>query len=164
MVTAVDLVRGLGVLTGMDTPSVEGANAWYDTNYEGKRDAAIAGLRVGSRPVRDPRRGDRRGRSRRQRRGEGQGARELGPRILADLVPALDEMGPWRLLMMPDHATPLGSQDAHGRPRAVPAGRLVGSTGPAGSTTEAGVADAAVVAGHELMGRLVAGVSSPTRG
>ena len=48
MVTAVDLVRGLGVLTDMEIPVVEGANGWYDTNYEGKRDAAIDGLASGA--------------------------------------------------------------------------------------------------------------------
>ena len=47
LVTAVDLVRGLGVLTGMDVVEVEGATGWYDTNYEGKRDAALAGLAAG---------------------------------------------------------------------------------------------------------------------
>src|SRR6478609_6820253 len=48
MVTAVDLVRGLGVLTGMDVVEVEGATGWYDTDYEAKRDAALAGLAEGA--------------------------------------------------------------------------------------------------------------------
>ena len=38
---------GLGVLTGMDVVEVEGATGWYDTNYEGKRDAALAELAAG---------------------------------------------------------------------------------------------------------------------
>ena len=33
LVTAVDLVRGLGVLTGMQVVEVEGATGWFDTNY-----------------------------------------------------------------------------------------------------------------------------------
>src|SRR6476620_5725057 len=45
--TAVDLVRGLGVLTGIDVVEVEGATGWFDTNYEGKRDAALAELAAG---------------------------------------------------------------------------------------------------------------------
>src|SRR5688572_14728867 len=32
--TAVDLVRGLGVLTDMEVVDVEGATGWFDTNYE----------------------------------------------------------------------------------------------------------------------------------
>src|SRR6478735_1725037 len=42
--TAVDLVRGLGVLTGMRVVEVEGATGWFDTSYEGKRDAALHAL------------------------------------------------------------------------------------------------------------------------
>src|SRR3954454_11039439 len=45
--TAVDLVRGLGVLTGIDVVEVEGATGWFDTNYEGKRDAALRALGSG---------------------------------------------------------------------------------------------------------------------
>ena len=48
MVTAVDLVRGLGVLTGMDLVDVPGATGWYDTDYEGKRDAALGALADGA--------------------------------------------------------------------------------------------------------------------
>jgi len=154
MVTAVDLVRGLGVLTDMEIPVVEGANGWYDTNYEGKRDAAIAGLRDGADVfVIDVEATDEAGHA-------GNAAEKVtalenwDARILADLVPALDEMGPWRLLMMPDHATPLRTKTHTSDP--VPY-LLFDSRvdGPGGVYTEAGVADAAVVAGHELMGRLL---------
>lgn len=44
VVTAVDLVRGIGVLAGLDTPVVEGANAWIDTNYKGKVEAGLSAL------------------------------------------------------------------------------------------------------------------------
>ena len=47
LVSAVDLVRGLGVLTDMTVVDVEGANGWFDTNYEGKRDACLDFLRDG---------------------------------------------------------------------------------------------------------------------
>ncbi len=44
VVTAVDLVRGLGVLAGLETPVVEGATGWIDTNYAGKVAAALDAL------------------------------------------------------------------------------------------------------------------------
>jgi 2,3-bisphosphoglycerate-independent phosphoglycerate mutase len=44
IITAVDLVRGLGVLAGLHTPIVEGATGWIDTNYQGKVDAALSAL------------------------------------------------------------------------------------------------------------------------
>lgn len=40
VISAVDLVRGLGALAGLETPVIEGANGLIDTNYEGKVDAA----------------------------------------------------------------------------------------------------------------------------
>src|SRR3546814_20488654 len=47
LVTAVDLIRGLGVLTGIEAVEVPGATGWFDTDYEGKRDAALATLEAG---------------------------------------------------------------------------------------------------------------------
>ena len=42
MITAVDLLRGLAVLSGMENISVPGATGFIDTNYKGKAAAAIA--------------------------------------------------------------------------------------------------------------------------
>ena len=42
IITAVDLVRGLGNLAGLETPIVPGATGFIDTNYAGKVDAAKA--------------------------------------------------------------------------------------------------------------------------
>ena len=47
VITAVDLVRGLGVLAGLDVPRVPGVTGFVDTNYEGKVEAAKALLADG---------------------------------------------------------------------------------------------------------------------
>ena len=47
LVTAVDLVRGIGVLSGMKICDIPGATGWYDTDFEGKRDVALAELEAG---------------------------------------------------------------------------------------------------------------------
>lgn len=44
VITAVDLIKGLGIYAGMGIIPVEGATGLYDTNYEGKADAALAAL------------------------------------------------------------------------------------------------------------------------
>ena len=44
MISAVDLLKGIGVGTGMDNIIVEGANGGLHTNYEGKAKAAIKAL------------------------------------------------------------------------------------------------------------------------
>ena len=138
----------------MDVVTVPGATAWYDTNYEGKRDAALAGLEAGADLfVIHVEASDEAGHA-----GDvDEKVRSLenwDRRILTDLVAGLDELGPWRLLLLPDHATPLVLRTHTADP--VPF-VLVDSQidGPGGSYTEAATAGAPVVAGHSLMGELL---------
>ena len=44
VISAVDVIFGLGAATGMDLIRVPGATGFVDTNYEGKADAAVAAL------------------------------------------------------------------------------------------------------------------------
>jgi 2,3-bisphosphoglycerate-independent phosphoglycerate mutase len=46
MISAVDLLHGIGVYAGMEIIHVEGATGLYDTNYEGKAQAAIEALKT----------------------------------------------------------------------------------------------------------------------
>lgn len=46
VISAVDLIRGIGVYAGMKVIPVEGATGLYDTNYEGKAEAALRALRT----------------------------------------------------------------------------------------------------------------------
>ncbi|WP_319550486.1 cofactor-independent phosphoglycerate mutase [Desulfogranum marinum] len=41
MISAVDLLMGLGVLSGLEVVKVEGATGYLDTNYKGKAEAAL---------------------------------------------------------------------------------------------------------------------------
>ena len=45
VISAVDLIQGIGVYAGMEVIKVEGATGLYDTNYEGKAKAAIDALK-----------------------------------------------------------------------------------------------------------------------
>ena len=45
VISAVDLIRGIGHYAGLDIVEVEGATGLADTNYEGKAEAAIKALR-----------------------------------------------------------------------------------------------------------------------
>jgi 2,3-bisphosphoglycerate-independent phosphoglycerate mutase len=75
-------------------------------------------------------------------------------RILADLVSGLDAMGPWRMLLLPDHPTPveLKTHTTDSVPYL-----LVDSAvdGPGGVYTEPATAACADVPGHHLMAKLV---------
>ncbi|MDH6304536.1 2,3-bisphosphoglycerate-independent phosphoglycerate mutase [Parabacteroides sp. PF5-5] len=46
VISAVDLIRGIGVYAGLDVINVEGATGLYNTNYEGKVQAALEALRT----------------------------------------------------------------------------------------------------------------------
>lgn len=154
LVTAVDLVRGLGVLTEIEIVDLATATGWYDTDYEGKRDCALRTLDDGADlfiiHVEATDEAGHAGNVEEKVRA----LENWDARILAELLPALDDMGPWRLLMLPDHATPLATRTHSSDP--VPF-LLADSAvdGPGGIYTEAGVASAPIVAGHDLMGRLL---------
>ena len=45
MISAVDLLKGLARILGLEAISVAGATGYYDTNYEGKAAAALASLK-----------------------------------------------------------------------------------------------------------------------
>lgn len=44
VISAVDLIKGIGKITGLKVLNVEGANGYYDTNYLGKAKAALEAL------------------------------------------------------------------------------------------------------------------------
>ena len=159
LTSAVDLVRGLGVLTDVAVVDVPGATAGYDNDYGAQRDAAIRSLRNGTDVfIIHVEASDEAGHA-----GDvAEKVRSLelwDSEILTDLVAQLDGMGPWRMLLLPDHATPLRLKTHTSDP--VPY-LLYDSevTGPGGEYTERYVADSPVWAGHDLMAQLV-GTRSP---
>jgi 2,3-bisphosphoglycerate-independent phosphoglycerate mutase len=46
VISAVDLIHGIGIYAGMEVIHVEGVTGLYDTNYEGKAKAAVEALRT----------------------------------------------------------------------------------------------------------------------
>jgi 2,3-bisphosphoglycerate-independent phosphoglycerate mutase len=154
LVTAVDLIRGLGVLTGMDIVEVPGATGWFDTDYEGKRDAALQSLSEGADVfLLHVEATDEAGHA--GKLDEKIKALEAwDARILDGLVEGLDDMGPWRLLLLPDHPTPVELKTHTSDP--VPY-LLVdsGVDGPGGTYSEPATAASPPVPGHEMLGRLL---------
>ena len=106
VVSAVDLIKGLGVLTGLETPPIPGATGWVDTNYRGKVEAALAALARLDLAVIHLEAPDE---------ASHQGDPALKMRAIADfdalvvgpLLKALPDFGDFRLLAACDHLTPL---------------------------------------------------------
>ena len=153
LVSAVDLVRGLGALTGIRTVPVEGATGWYDTNYEGKRDACLETLAAGADLfLIHVEASDEAGHAG-DVAAKVEALENWDRRILGPLVEGLDALGPWRLLLLPDHPTPVELRTHTSDP--VPYVLVDSATaGPGGTYTEAATAGCAPVPGHTLMGRL----------
>ena len=153
--SAVDLVRGLGVLTGIEVVDVEGMTGRI--RHRLRRAARVRARRAGRRcgPVRHPHRGDRRSGSRRRCRREGAALERWDRLVLTELVAGLDELGPWRMLLLPDHATPLALRTHTSDPVPVPARRLGADRARAASTPNA-ASPTPRGPGHELMARLIA--------
>jgi 2,3-bisphosphoglycerate-independent phosphoglycerate mutase len=156
LTSAVDLVRGLGVLTGLEVLDVPGATAGFDNDYAAQRDAAIASLADRDFFLLHVEATD-------EAAHQGDVAEKVvalerwDRDVIGPLHAALDEAGePYRILLMPDHATPCAIKTHTSDP--VPY-LLFDSTraGPGGTYTERGVADREPVVAHALMGRLVGG-------
>lgn len=114
MITAVDLLRGLGALVGWDRIEVEGATGYLDTNYAGKGTAAIEALKkydVVCVHIEATDEASHEGRV-----DEKIKALEAIDRdIVAPVHAALKQYGDYRILVMPDHPTPVGTKKhSHG--------------------------------------------------
>lgn len=109
MISAVDLLKGIAVGTGMDCVSVEGANGGLHTNYRGKAQAAVQALAYDGYDfayihIEAP---DEMGH-------QGNAAdkitaiENIDEKVLKTVICGLEEAGEeYRLLLLPDHPTPI---------------------------------------------------------
>ncbi len=108
MISAVDLLKGIAVGAGMDVIEVEGATGSLDTNYEGKAMAAVQALLDGADfayiHVEAPDEMGHQGNVAHKVRS----IAYLDERVIRVVVDALTNAGEdFRLLVMPDHPTPI---------------------------------------------------------
>ncbi len=106
-ITAVDLVRGLAKLTGWDIIEVPGATGFVETNYAGKGEAACAALDdhdIVCVHVEAP---DEAGHNA-DVAGKVRALEEIDRHIVGPLLERLKREGEdWRILVLPDHPTPI---------------------------------------------------------
>lgn len=107
MISAVDLLKGIGKFSGMRVVNVEGATGYLDTNFEGKAQAAIDEFKSGQDfvyiHVEAP---DECG-HRHEIQNKVRSIELIDEKILAPVLKELEAMGDYKILIMPDHATPL---------------------------------------------------------
>ena len=106
VVTAVDLIKGLGILAGLEVIEVEGATGDLHTNYAGKVAATLEGLATHDLAVLHVEAPDEAGHSGiladKIRAIEDFDAKVVGP-----VLDGMSHMGAHRVLLAPDHYTPL---------------------------------------------------------
>lgn len=108
VISAVDLIQGIGVLAGMETIKVEGATGTLHTNFTGKAEAAIRALQEDKdfvyihleAPDECGHQGDLEGKIR--------SIELIDEKIVRPVYEFLKQSGEtYRILVLPDHATPI---------------------------------------------------------
>ncbi len=107
IISAVDLLKGIGKFAGMNVVNVEGATGYIDTNFEGKAKAAIDELKSGQDfvyiHVEAP---DECG-HRFEIENKVRSLEIIDEKILKYLVSELEQFDDYKIMILPDHATPL---------------------------------------------------------
>jgi len=107
IISAVDLLKGIGIYAGLDVIEVPGATGYLDTNYEGKASAAIEALKTRDLVfvhVEAPDEAGHEGSLEKKMKA----VEDFDSRIVAPILKyaeASDE--PFTILVLPDHPTPI---------------------------------------------------------
>lgn len=104
VISAVDLVKGIGTYAGMEIINVQGATGLDNTNYEGKTDAALKALRNNDLVFVHVEAPDEAGHARDYNL-KVKTIEDLDKRLLGRILDGLSE--PYAIAILPDHPTPV---------------------------------------------------------
>jgi len=106
VISAVDLVNGIGKLVGLNVIKVPGVTGYYDTNYQGKGEYAVEALKESDfvfvhveAPDEAGHNGDVRAKI--------AAIENFDKHIVGPVFKYLKGLKKWRLMVLPDHATPI---------------------------------------------------------
>lgn len=107
VISAVDLIKGIGLCARMSSINVEGATGTIHTNFRGKAQAALSVLADGLDfvliHVEAPDEAGHQGEPDTKVRA----IEEIDKQVLGEVLYGLKELGPFRAMVLPDHPTPL---------------------------------------------------------
>jgi len=116
VISAVDLLKGIGICADMETIDVEGATGYIDTNFAGKVEAAKKAFQNGSDLVylhfEAPDECGHRG----EAQNKVKAIEMIDSLAVGPLNEELKKYGDYRILIMPDHPTPLATKTHSGDP------------------------------------------------
>ena len=107
VVSAVDLIKGLGQCAKMDVAEVEGATGYIDTNFEGKAKAALDLLKMGDDLVYIHFEAPDECGHRNEPENKVRAIELIDERVLPILFEGLKEYDDYKILILPDHPTPI---------------------------------------------------------
>ncbi len=153
VITAVDLVRGIAALTGMDRIDVEGATGYVDTNYAGKGRAAVEALDTHDLVVVHVEAPDECGHNA-QVDLKIKAIENIDRHVVKPILERLKAEGDdWRILVLPDHPTPCAvrTHTTDPVPFAIAGKDVVGVVADRFDEAAAAASDLHIRFGHEMM-------------
>ncbi len=157
VISAVDLIKGIGVCAGLDIINVEGATGYIDTNYLGKAQAALAALELHDFVyvhVEAPDEASHSGRMDHKI----QAIQDFDRQVVGTVLEGIKKFGDYAILCTPDHPTPVHLMTHTSEP--VPFIIYRGGTEVQGNAIgydeEQAKASGLVVEGYKLMEMLLA--------
>jgi 2,3-bisphosphoglycerate-independent phosphoglycerate mutase len=107
LISAVDLTKGLGICAGLEIINVPGATGWIDTNYAGKAQHAVDALDTKDFVYIHVEAPDEAGHSG-SLENKIKAVEDLDAKLIGPVLEGVRKRyGDFRLLLMPDHATPI---------------------------------------------------------
>ncbi len=110
VISAVDLLKGIGISAGMSTPDVEGATGYIDTNFVGKAEKALEELENGKDfvyiHVEAP---DECG-HRNEPENKVKAIELIDEKILSLLLKEMERYDDYKIMILPDHPTPIATK------------------------------------------------------
>jgi 2,3-bisphosphoglycerate-independent phosphoglycerate mutase len=107
IISAVDLLRGIGILAGLEVIPVEGATGYIDTNYAGKAAGALQALRGGCDlvivHVEAPDEMGHEGKAQEKIRA----IEDFDGKVVGPILREMPLLGPCRIMVLSDHPTPI---------------------------------------------------------
>lgn len=106
VVSAVDLIKGIGGCAGMEVAEVPGATGYIDTNFEGKAQAAVEMLQRNDLVYVHLEAPDECG-HRDEPENKVKAIELIDQRVLPILLKGLEQYGDYKVMILPDHPTPI---------------------------------------------------------
>jgi 2,3-bisphosphoglycerate-independent phosphoglycerate mutase len=161
VISAVDLIKGIGIYAGLRVIAVPGATGYLDTNYRGKAEYALQALEKDDfvylhveAPDEASHNGDLRAKM--------EAIEAFDEKVVGTIRKGMDKKGDHRIMLLPDHPTPLAlrTHTDDPVPFVIYDSTKKGPPGKGGFNEEAAVESGIMInEGHKLIERLVRGKS-----